>query len=231
MVGVNFSPSEFDDDDGDEDNLTGPPVEDDAARLRRVWVAAVRNFHRERTGQESRYDSNVRWDGGVDPVTRRRIAPVWPVLAARAREAGFEATDLVAVLFQLWTSDSAPTPHMMLRSNVTDVQRRLDARRRQTVTLAAAAEESKWRAAVWSVSQGEPNPEAVTRFVINDLSVSISPAFRYAMAVAAGLGPEAEHWRAQAAYQVGRYPALYRELWSHLLPKELLEAAAQAEVA
>jgi hypothetical protein len=93
-----------------------PPLDPASAARRADWIAAVRALHERRSGEPSRYNSKVNWDGGVCPLTGRKYTPVWPRLVQKARAAGADPRELVAALFSDWIADTAPTPHHLLQS-------------------------------------------------------------------------------------------------------------------
>jgi hypothetical protein len=216
-----------DDDDFDEEESRPQEPDGEPARLRRAWVAAVRRMHERNSGRPSGYKSQPRWDGGTDSAGRF-YQPVWPRLVSAALAAGVDPAELVDTLFETWPSDTAPLPTMLVSPDNLRAHQRRQTKRRAFVQAAAPAEEAAWRSAVWAVSQTQPDPEAVTRFVLNDLSVQVSPAFRYAMARAAGMTDLAARWRDQAVCQVARDLAYYKEFWNKLLPRDLTEDAARA---
>ena len=198
----------------------GPDDDADASRLREAYVAAVRALHDRRNpgGQPSRYNSNVTFDGGYHATSGRTYKPLWPKLAAQAREVGFDPVILVRVLFAAWTADNAPTPHKLLDGDNVGRCRRLAATRRAAVATALRTEEAVFRSALWAAAQSVTDAPAAVRYVLNDMGQPMSPLFRLCAARLRGCDDVAARWHAAAVAQYDAEPGYYRESWGHILP-------------
>lgn len=200
------------------------PLEDRAALVREAWIRAVREFKRQRTGLECFYKTKPIWDGGLDPHTRRFYKkPIWPRIVTEADELRLDPFLLIRVLFETTVGDRAPQPPDVIK--MANIQKAL---RRETECPATIAAEVRsqsqiFRSALWSRSRTttDPNPNTPTRLVINDLSLSLSPLFRYAMALIAKQYDQADAWKDRAEFQYRQRPAVYAKYWAHLLPAHM----------
>jgi hypothetical protein len=78
-----------------------------ATQLRYLWVLGYRNWQISQ-GRAPTYNSSVRWDGGVDPHTKKTYPCIWPAIAHYALLNNLNPDELVEAQFQ--TLNQHPTP-------------------------------------------------------------------------------------------------------------------------
>lgn len=200
-----------------------------ASNLRAAWILAVRNHVQRQTGEQCKYNSNIRWDGGLCRETRRNYQPVWPKLVAAAKSEGLDPIRLVGVLFAAWSNPQSPnSPKLILSTeNIARYHKHLR-NKEQKAGLTLKTDEAIYRSAVWSANQTIPDPDAAVRFVLNDLSRKMSPLFRYSVAVMRNMTDVATKWRSLAMDQMAQAPEGYLETWSKIIPQDITAAASAA---
>ena len=214
---------EWEEEDPKNDRGTRPHLDAGSERLRQAWINAVCHFHEMRTGNKCFYKSKIAWDGGVCPITNKHYTPVWPKIVEAARQRGLDPVVLVESLFSSLVADHTPRTPMMLVSseNITRCCNSIANVVKKAESI-LNTEEAVFRSALWAAGLSVPDKVAATRFVLNDTGRSLSPLFRYCVALMSDLPDIATVWKRAALRQFEKTPAAYQYAWRKILPIEML---------
>lgn len=192
------------------------PLEPEAVAARAAWQAAVRVWQEARTGRPSFYVPSPRLDGRTDVNGRRYRTPVWPKLVERAAACGVDPVAAVACLFTWWQGVELPEPADACgEENLRRLRDRI-VRRPDEIRLAFRAESTLYRTRRHLIGRTR-DAAAATLHVLSDPGIELSPLFRYAAALVAGLPDLAVAYLHDARRQYDDDAQLYRTHWAQLL--------------
>ena len=200
-----------------------PQLSSEAELCRSLWIKAVNDAQELRTGMPSNWNSCVPYDGGQDPKSGRTYRfPVWEKIAKEAHAAGFHVKELIDTVFRGWNEDRLPTPHTAVSADNmrlavterTQRSRRIADKLKNDYTIF----KSNW----WGAKLSIPDAQAAAAYVLKDTGLSLSPLFRYCVALLKNLPEVAKRWEDAARSEYFKDVPTYLEYWSSVLPAELV---------
>jgi len=196
-----------------------------AERVREEWIKAVRLFHQRKHGGISKYNSNPMWDGGYDVKTYRNYSkPIWNDIVALHKAEDVSTDAVIFYVFKHWMSDQAPTPRELLNIHNVKNARNMWQEDCHAIRVRLTSDRNKLLSARWQVLQTTPDPEQAAKIALNDAGNSLSPLFRYCVALKMGHDDIAERWKKAAEIQFLKSPMAYvsDKEWGDLLPSDVI---------
>ncbi len=201
-----------------------------SAVCRETYVA-YRQLQNSLSGERKQYDPGYQWDGGTVKRNGKEVTyrPIWPRLAAFMLEHRLEPAACIAYRCSHVDDGSRLYPNHLLDETWL---KELTASCR--VRGSSVAESLRNQVMVCTSAIMDAREEGLTRkqanlFVLLDLSLELSPLFRYCLLRAERLPKSADRFLAGAAVQFLRSPVAYTKHWGKWLPAGFAEMSNEAK--
>jgi len=200
-----------------------PQLSADAELSRTLWIKAVNEANALRTGVTSNWASCPVYDGGLDPRTGRTYkTPVWEKIAAEAKTSGFHVKELIDTVFRGWNQDIMPAPYVAMSSDNLRLAMAERTQRVRRLTDKLKNDYTIFKSNWWGAKLSIADAQVAAAYVLNDTGLSLSPLFRYCVALLKNLPEVAKRWEPAARSEFFKDVPTYLAHWSSVLPAEMV---------
>ena len=193
-----------------------------AIKIRELWKLAYRRWQAS-NGRPPSYRHSVRWDGGIDPHSKKQHSCIWLKIAMYLLERRLVELEPF-VNAQLYDSHIGirPTPSLMLGQQ--GFARFIKSNRliKESIQVGLERQRMTARMAISNAINLYPDDiKSAYSYVILDSSIELTPLFRYCLSIEMGLENCAKFWQKAALVQYFLNPSIYNLHLKDYIPKDL----------